>query len=507
MFNFASVLDRNAHRYADRIALSEGDRELTYAEVHTRVNALSVVLRDLGVTEGQIIAVLLYNRVEFVETMLAANRIGAAILPLNYRLSPAEWQYILEHSEAVAIVTESEFTSGVDDLVSSLPRLERKITLDAAPDASWLEFDALVDSRAGASTPVHDVTADALQRLMYTSGTTSRPKGVMISHGNLIWKNLAHLLEFGLTAQDNTLICGPLYHVGGMDLPGIATLHAGGRLSLVRRFGAEAVIDAIEALRPTNVWLAPSMMNALLQLPDVAERDTSSIRFITGGGEKMPIPLLDRIAAAFPQAWFADAYGLTETVSGDTVNDAEHMRTKVGSVGRPVAHVNIAIVDDEGFSVPAGELGEIVVRGPKVMSGYWRDEEATRAALRDGWFHTGDIGRLDEDGYLFIEDRKKDMIVSGGENIATPEVERVLYENPDVVEAAVVGIPHPRWGEVPKAYVVLRADSALDAAGLQEFCRARLAKYKVPAEIQCVEALPRTPSGKVLKRVLRDIGS
>ncbi|WP_040701297.1 acyl-CoA synthetase [Nocardia vinacea] len=504
MYNFAAVFDRNAQQYAAEIALSEGDRALTYAELRTRVHALALTLRELGVDAGDIVAVLLYNRVEFVETMLAANHIGAAIMPLNYRLSPAEWQYILEHSNVGAIVTESEFTTGIDALASSLPQLRHRVTLDAAPDPSWLEYDALVGPNIGRTTEVVDVEPDALQRLMYTSGTTSRPKGVMISHQNLTWKNLAHILEFSLTAADNTLVCGPLYHVGGMDLPGLATFHAGGRLSLIRRFDAVAVLDAIEQLRPTNVWLAPSMMNGLLQLPDIADRDTSSIRFITGGGEKMPIPLLDRIADAFPGVWFADAYGLTETVSGDTVNDAEHMRTKVGSVGRPVADVEVAIVDERDTRVPAGQLGEIVIRGPKVTSGYWRDEAATRSALRNGWFHTGDIGRLDEDGYLYIEDRKKDMIVSGGENIATPEVERVLYENPDIVEAAVVGMPHPRWGEVPKAFVVLRAGSHFDAEALKDFCRTRLAKYKVPAEIECIDTLPRTPSGKVLKRVLRD---
>lgn len=504
MFNFASVLDRNAYRYADKIALSEGERALTYAELRARVNALSAGLRELGVVSGDIVAVLLYNRVEFIETMLAASRIGAAILPLNYRLSPAEWQYILEHSTAAAVVTESEFVPAIDALAPALPGLRHRITLDAPAEAPWLGYDAIVRRHRGSATPVVDVEPGALQRLMYTSGTTSRPKGVMISHANVIWKNLAHILEFGLTAQDNTLVCGPLYHVGGMDLPGLATFHAGGRLSLIRRFDAAAVVTAIEELRPTNVWLAPSMMNALLQLPDIAGRDTSSIRFITGGGEKMPIPLLDRIAAAFPDAWFADAYGLTETVSGDTVNDAAHMRSKVGSVGRPVAHAQVAIFDDRDAPVPAGMLGEIVIRGPKVMAGYWRDAEATRNALRNGWFHTGDLGRLDEDGYLYIEDRKKDMIVSGGENIATPEVERVLYENPDVVEAAVVGMPHPRWGEVPKAFVVLREGSGLDAEGLKEFCRTRLAKYKVPAEIEYLTMLPRTPSGKVLKRVLRE---
>lgn len=503
MYNFASVLDRNADRFPEKIALSEAAREITHAELRQRVHTLAAGLDDMGVARGAIIGVLMYNHIEFVETMFAANHLGAAVLPLNYRLSPAEWRYILHHGEAVAVVTESEFAAKIDELAPELPRLRHKITISAARDSSWTEYSAVLHGHEEIRTPPVDVAPDDLQRLMYTSGTTSRPKGVQISHQNVLWKNFAHIIEFGLTAQDNTMICGPLYHVGGMDLPGLATLHAGGRLSLLERFDAAAVVAAFESIRPTNIWLAPSMMNALLQIPDIADRDTSSIRFITGGGEKMPIPLLDRIATAFPSAWFADAYGLTETVSGDTVNDAAHMRSKIGSVGRPVAHVQIAIVDENDTPVPANELGEIVVRGPKVTTGYWRDEQATAQAIRNGWFHTGDIGRLDEDGYLYIEDRKKDMIVSGGENIATPEIERILYENPEVVEAAVIGIPHPRWGEVPKAYVVLRPGSELDTGDLTRFCRDHLAKFKVPAEIEFLESLPRTPSGKVLKRSLR----
>jgi acyl-CoA synthetase (AMP-forming)/AMP-acid ligase II len=264
------------------------------------------------------------------------------------------------------------------------------------------------------------------------------------------------------------------------------------------------VLETIARERPTNIWLAPAMMNAVLQVPELADYDTSSIRFIIGGGEKMPEPLVAKILRAFPGAWFSDAYGLTETVSGDTFNDYDHMLSKVGSVGRPVLHAEVRVVDEHGDPLPAGRLGEIALRGPKVFSGYWRDDEATARALRDGWFHTGDVGRLDADGYLFVEDRKKDLIVSGGENIATPEVERVLYEHPDIVEAAVIGIQHQRWGEVPKAYVVLKEDAVHDPAALHEFCRERLAKFKVPVEFELLEMLPRTPSGKVLKRTLRE---
>ncbi|AZG45956.1 acyl-CoA synthetase [Gordonia insulae] len=504
MYNFASIVDHNAEVRPDTLAVTEGNRRVTHAELRDRVNALATALSDNGIRRGQIIGVLMYNHIEYLDIMMAANRLGASIVPLNYRLSPQEWRFILEHSGAVAILTEDEFVTAVDELRANLPEMSLHVTVDEPAGPEWVAYRDLVAPYHGARCSLVDVNPDELQRLMYTSGTTSRPKGVQISHENLLWKNFAHILEFGLTEKDSTLICGPMYHVGGMDLPGLATLHAGGTLHIVVKFEPTTVLTAIESLRPSVVWLAPAMMNALLHVPDVHTRDMASLRIITGGGEKMPEPLYEHISKVFPTTWFADAYGLTETVSGDCVNDAQHSRTKLGSVGRPMPHTQIRVVADDGSVAGTDELGEIVIKGPKVTRGYWKDPEATAKAIRDGWFHTGDIGRIDADGYLFIEDRKKDMIVSGGENIATPEVERVLYENDDVIEAAVLGVSHPKWGEVPKAYVVRKANSSLTAAALQDFVRARLAKYKVPAEIVFVDALPRTPSGKVLKRVLRE---
>lgn len=503
MYNFAAILDRNLRRAPDKMVIKQDGRRLTNSQLHARVSALAAGLRGLGIGRGDIVALLMYNHPEFLETVFAVNRVGAAFLPLNYRLAPIEWEYILGHSESAVIITEEKFRDDIADIAQRLPGLRSKVVLGDGPEDSWLRYEALVQASVGAEVPVASAAADDLQRLMYTSGTTSRPKGVRITHGNLLWKNFSHIIEFGLTDRDVTLICGPLYHVGGLDLPALGTLHTGGSLVLMQKFDARETLRLIEQERPTNIWLPPAMMNAILQLPDVTGCDTSSLRFIIGGGEKMPEPLVSRIAAAFPGTWFADAYGLTETVSGDTFNDAGHVLAKVGSVGRPVAHLEVAIQDEQGHGQPTGELGEIVLRGPKVFAGYWRDEAATAAAFRDGWFRTGDIGRIDADGYLYVEDRKKDMIISGGENIATPEVERVLYEHPDVVEAAVVGMAHPRWGEVPKAFVVLRPGVTPDAALLRDFCGERLAKFKAPAEFEFVGALPRTPSGKVLKRMLR----
>jgi acyl-CoA synthetase (AMP-forming)/AMP-acid ligase II len=247
------------------------------------------------------------------------------------------------------------------------------------------------------------------------------------------------------------------------------------------------------------------MVNAIMALPEVETRDLSSVRVIINGGEKMPIPLIERIQRTFPSAWFADAYGLTETVSGDTFLDRDNLVTKLGSVGRPCVYLELEVWDEKGHPVAAGQRGEIVMRGPKVFKGYWRDAEATLRAFAGGWFHTGDIGVLDEDGYLFIVDRLKDMIVSGGENIAGSEVERVLYEHDAVLEAAVVGRPDERWGEVPVAFVVLRAGQSATADELIAHCAGQLAKYKVPKGITFLEALPRNPSGKVLKRDLRPV--
>jgi fatty-acyl-CoA synthase len=451
------------------------------------------------------VAVLLFNCPEYLEVLFAANRVGAAALPLNWRLAGAELRYILDHAQAKALVSEPGFYDTLAPVLGQLSALSVRLARDRTPPAGWVSYeDAVSSARPPARMPDADVGPSDLHRLMYTSGTTAHPKGVMLSFGNLYWKNLGHIVEFGLTADDRTLVVGPLYHVGGLDLPATGVLHAGGSVVILPRFESAEVLDAIERERPTNVWLAPAMVNALLQQPDLEHRDLSSLRLIIDGGEKMPLPLIQRLGAVFPGARFADGYGLTETVSGDTFLDRLHTLSKLGSVGRPVVHLELKVVDDDGWEVAPNEPGEIVLRGPKVFAGYWRDPEATAAAIRDGWFHTGDIGRVDEDGYLFILDRKKDLIISGGENIASPEVERVLYEHPAVLECAVVGRPDDRWGEVPVAFVVLKPGSSVEVADLLAHCAEKLARFKVPKDVQLLEELPRNPSGKVLKRVLRD---
>jgi fatty-acyl-CoA synthase len=500
--NWFAVLAHHAARSPDKpMTVFEG-QVITYGEMVGRAIQLAGGLAAHGVSGGEVVGLLSYNCPEFLETIFAANYLGAVAMPINWRLAAPEVRYILEHSGARALVCDGSLIELADEATAEIEATLVRASISSPPAAGWT---ALADLRATPDDTVHrPMAADDVHRLMYTSGTTGRPKGVMLTHANLAWKNLAHIVEFGFTASDLGLACGPLYHVGALDLTTTSLIAAGATVIIHRSFEPAQVVDELERSQVTTVWLAPAMVNAIMALPGIEQRDLSSVRVVVNGGEKMPVPLIERLQRTFPSAWFADAYGLTETVSGDTFLDRDSMITKLGSVGRPCLYLELDIWDQQGASVPAGERGEIVMRGPKVFKGYWRDAEATAAAFTGGWFHTGDVGVRDEDDYLYIVDRFKDMIVSGGENIASSEIERVLYEHDGVLEAAVVGRADDRWGEVPVAYVVLRSPGSTGADELVEHCQAQLARFKVPKEITFLDALPRNPSGKVLKRELRD---
>jgi len=498
--NLSRLIEHHADRFPERPAFGFGDAVVGYGQLLERTRRTAGALRENGVGRGDVVGVLLYNRLEFVELMLATSHLGAIFMPLNWRLAPPELAYILDHAGARVLVSEPELEPSVEPVRGELG-CERFLRVGEAGNG-WEGLAELVAAAAPVPEPA-DTGPDDVHRLMYTSGTTARPKGVAITFGNLQAKNAAHAVELGFTAADRGLAAGPLYHVGALDLTTTTLLYVGATSFVLPRFEAAAVLDAIERHAVTALWLAPAMVNAVLAEPSPERRDLSSVRLVVDGGEKMPLPLIDRLLAAFPNAWYADAYGLTETVSGDTFLDERHTREKLGSVGKPVLDLDLRVVDEQDRPLPPGEPGEIVLRGPKVFAAYWRDPEATAQALRGGWFHTGDVGVIDDDGFLYVVDRLKDVIVSGGENIASLEVERALYEHPAVREAAVVARPDPRWGEVPVAYVALVADAGLTEEELTAYCRARLAAFKVPKGFRFVDALPRNPSGKVLKRDLR----
>ena len=501
--NLARMLPGNARRLADVDALVFEGRRWTHARLDAEVSALAAGLLELGLGRGARVAVVATNVPEFLLLGLALSRVGGVLVPLNYRLTPGELAHLLRHSGAVAVATVPEHAELTAAALADVPGDLLRLALEPVGDG-WTSVRGLVAANDGAVVADVSVGPDDLQRVVYTSGTTSLPKGVLLSHGNVNANIHAQVVDLGLTRADRVLNIAPLYHVGGTDLPGYGTWHVGGTMVLQRRFDADAVLDAIEAERITGMVVAATMLDMVRRAADARPTtpDLTSVRFLIFS---QVTPALFRVARAlFPNARLIEGYGLTETCSGLTYLDEAHMESKLGSVGIPLPWVEVRVVDPAtGVDVPTGADGEVVARGPKVSAGYLDDPEATAAVFRDGWFHTGDVGCLDDDGYLWIRDRLKDMIRSGGENMASAEIESVLADHPDVLAASVVGAPHPTWQEVPVAFVVGRP--GLEVESLVAHARSRLGRFKVPKEVYVVDDLPTNPSGKVLKRELREV--
>jgi fatty-acyl-CoA synthase len=491
MINLSSFISFHARRTPQRCALRFCGEDISYAVFDERVRKAAGWLAAQGIGADDVVAVLMKNSAAFLELVFATSHIGAVFLPINYRLSREEVAYIVGNAGARLLIADDELhaIAGGD-----LP----VVLLNQAAQSSLTRLG----SDAAPAAMVHRKPGD-LMRLMYTSGTTDRPKGVMLTYENIYWKSADQTVALGLNADTRLLVVGPLYHVGALDLPGISALWQGGLLSIHRNFEPDAALAAIEAEQLNAAWFAPVMTTALLTYPNRKRYDVSSLRWVIGGGERTPEARIRSFRELFGKARYIDAYGLTETCGGDTFMEAGREIEKIGSTGRPIAHVEIEIRDESGKTLPAGTTGEICLRGPKVTKGYWKDPEKTASAFFGDWFRSGDVGHLDQDGFLYLTDRKKDMIISGGENIASSEVERVICELPEVREVAVVGLPDERWGEKPVAVVVLADEAALDLSALAGHCRARLAGFKVPRELVIRDSLPRNPSGKVLKRVLR----
>jgi len=491
MINLSSFIAFHARRTPNRCALKYRGEDISYDQFDIRIRKVGGWLLSRGIGPGDVVAVLMKNSSAFLELVFATSHIGAVFLPINYRLSADEVGYIVGNSGARILIADEELAGTAVGGASV-------VLVDEAAQSNASLFGPDVPA-----APMHVRQPRDLMRLMYTSGTTDRPKGVMLTYDNMYWKSADQTLVLGLNADTRLLVVGPLYHVGALDLPGIAVLWHGGMLSVHRNFDPEQALAAIDAERLNAAWFAPVMTSGLLTCPARERYDVSSLRWAIGGGEKTPEVRIRAFSEYFKNARYIDAYGLTESCGGDTFMEPGREIEKIGSTGRAIAHVEIDIRDDAGNRLPPGENGEICLRGPKVTLGYWKDPEKTAAAFFGDWFRTGDIGYLDEDGFLYLTDRKKDMIISGGENIASSEVERVIYELPEVREVAVIGLPDARWGEKPVAVVVLGDGASLDFAGLAEHCRARLAGFKVPKQLVIRDSLPRNPSGKVLKRVLR----
>ena len=490
MINLSSFIAFHARRTPDRPALKYRGEEISYAVFDARIRRVAGWLAARGIGAGDVVAVLMKNSAAFLELVFAASHLGAVFLPINFRLSRDEVRYIAGNADARLLIADEELAGNAAGA-----------TVVLIDEAAQQSVTRLVGDAPPA--PMHVRQPSELMRLMYTSGTTDRPKGVMLTYDNFYWKTADQTIALGLSAETRLLVVGPLYHVGALDLPGIAVLWHGGFIHIERNFEPEMALAAIAEDKLNAAWFAPVMTTAMLTCLTRNRYDVSSLKWAIGGGEKTPEVRIRAFSEYFRNARYIDAYGLTETVGGDTFMEAGREIEKIGSTGRAIAHVEIEIRGEDGERLPPNVNGEICLRGPKITRGYWKDPEKTAAAFFGDWFRSGDVGYLDEDGFLYLTDRKKDMIISGGENIASSEVERVIYDLPEVREVAVIGLRDPRWGERPVAIIVLAEGASLELPALTEHCRARLASFKVPKELVIRDSLPRNPSGKILKRVLR----
>ena len=459
--------------------------------MHSRLARRATWLADRGAGPGDRVAVLGRNSVVLVELMLACQHLGAIAVPLNHRLASAELSYMVQHSGSRLVAADPEFEN-----------LARGAAAENDVIVATFRGDDDLNKLAERS-PVH-ADGDDICRIVYTSGTTSRPKGVILTNRNIYTKSISQAREFGLSYTDHGLIVGPLFHIAALDVTLTTATYTGGSVHILPKFDARQTLDIILADRVSHVWLAPVMMRRVLdaaeELAVVCEQGP---RLIIGGGEPTPPDLHERIATVFPSSWYANVYGLTETSTGDTILPAAQTRIRAASVGLPVAEARVLILDEQGHPCPPGVTGQVAIGGAKLSPGYWEDPAATAASRHGSLFLTGDAGYLDDEGFLFLAGRFKDMIISGGENIAAAEIEGVLLDHPAITDAAVVGRPDPQWGEVPVAFVVVEKGEVL-VADLENHCRARLARLKIPKEFYLLDFLPRTSIGKVQKGQLRD---
>jgi len=475
----------------DRVALVFGDRSTTYAELHDRVARLADRLRVAGIEPGDRVGYLGPNHPAFVETMFATYAIGGVFVPLNFRLTAPEIDYQLADSGAKLLVYGPECAATVQATTADVIRVPHSA------------YEQMVSDGEPAANDVA-VTLDDPACILYTSGTTGRPKGAVLTHGNVIWNSYNVLVCVDVTGDTVTLTSAPLFHVAALNQCLLPTFLKGGCSVLMPSWDVDKCFDLIERHRVTWMFGVTTMFAGLAQSARFASADLSSVRNMMVGGAAVPSALtrtyLERGLT------FCQGYGMTETSPGATFLEAPESAAHVGSAGVPVMFADVRCVTPELTPVAVGEPGEVQVRGPNVSPGYWRDPRATAQAFTsDGWLRTGDIAVLDADGHYFIVDRLKDMFVSGGENVYPAEVEAAIFEHPAVLEAAVVGVPDPKWGEVGRAFVVLAADSSLDLPHLSDFLTARLARYKVPKYLDVVESLPRTGSNKVQKAPLRKV--
>ena len=501
--NLAELIECNAAFTPDKTALRFEGRALSYGDFATRIADTARALKSrLGVGRGDRVAILALNCPDYLVLLYACARLGAILLPLNWRLAVPEQVFILSDASAKVLVVQQDFAGIVPSLRDALPDI-RIVGLGEASGAEIAFDDLLAQGSGDGHNPHIDERCPLL--LVYTSGTTGRPKGAVLRQEALLWNGVMSQHMHDMTAADHILTVLPFFHVGGLNIQTTPALHLGATVTIHARFAPDATLQAIAQDKPTLTVLVPATIQAVLADKHWQTTDLSSLRALSTGSTQVPVPLIEAVEARGVPV--LQVYGSTETCPVAVYTRIGGDLSRKDSTGLPGILCEARIVDDKGRIAPAGVAGEVLVRGPNVFFEYWGNEAATGDALRNGWYHTGDIGTRDADGYFYIHDRKKNMIISGGENIYPAEVERVLHEHPDVAEAAVIGRPDPKWQEVPVAYVVRRADSDCSAERLIAHLSAQLARFKVPREVVFVETLPRNALGKVQHFMLKERAS
>ncbi len=502
-------LDYHAREHADVEFAVLGDRSMTYAEAAAEANRLANAFVSAGLEMGDRVAILSKNSIEYPLLFYAAAKAGVVPVPLNYRMAAPEWVYMMNDAQAKMLVASAAYVSVVDGFRSELKAVERFVAIDADGVEGWDDYRQWIADQAP-TPPDRVVSDDDDVYQMYTSGTTGHPKGAVLTHRAVTSQIAQIAVVYSGTPGDRMLIVAPVYHAAAA-ITAFATVCMGGCLYIQEDFNPLEVVRALSEERIVRTTLVPAMIQAcLVFVPDIGERRYDDLERIAYGAAPIAEETLRRAAQAF-KCEFVQAYGMTETTAILTyLLPSDHKRALKDkpnlllSAGRPLLGTEVRIVDEDDNPVPNGTIGEIIARGPQIMRGYWNMPDETAEALRGGWLHTGDAGVLDDEGYVYVQDRVKDMIVSGGENVYPRVVEDVLFQHPAVADAAVIGIPDKQWGETVKAVVVLRAEATATEEEIIDFCRDKLGGYERPRSVDFVSTLPRNPSGKVLKRQLRE---
>ncbi len=506
---FADIIYRNALLYPDNEAFVYGKKRVTFSEFNVRVNRLIHALHDMGVKKGDVIGILSWNCLEYADIYGATMKGGFIASPFNPRLKVDELDYIINYSEANTLFVGAELLQMASLLRPRLSRVENYVSLEGA-DPGMVDYDDLLASHRR-QEPVVDIDEDEPLCIIYTSGTTGVPRGALYTQRRFVDDSRALSMDMCLQPGDRRVQITPLFHIAG-NSHFRSSLYTAGCNIILKTFEPAATLKIIQEERATHMDFVPTHLAAMLNLPDLDKYDISSIRFLWYGGSPMPLEVVKKGIKVFGPV-LAQAYGQSESGPAiahlsredhDVLGRPDAEQKKLTSAGRPDIGVQVRIVDDEGNSVELGEVGEITVRSQHIMVEYWRKPDDTKAAVRDGWLYTGDMGYCDEQGYIYIADRKKDMIISGGENIYPREVEEVIQRHPAVLEATVIGIPDSYWVEKVHAVVVAKKEARTTAEEIIAFCKVHLAGYKTPKSVDFVAALPRNPTGKILKRELRE---